>query len=52
MDITPADPQWLYDVSDLQDTPSSCDGITWEEEAYERATAVNLLVEVGTRLKV
>jgi hypothetical protein len=52
LDVTPADSQWLYDASDLLDTPSSRDGITWEEEAYERANAVNLLVEVGTRLKV
>jgi hypothetical protein len=52
LDVPPADSQWLYETFELHDTPSSHDGISWKEEAYERATAVDLLVQLGAKLRV
>lgn len=39
---------WLFDEEDLQHTPSRADGISFEDEMYQRAFAVDLIVRVGS----
>lgn len=39
---------WLFDEADLQHTPSRADGINFEEEMYQRAYGVDLIIRVGS----
>lgn len=39
---------WLFDENDLAHTPSRADGISYDQEMYERAFGVDLIVRVGS----
>jgi hypothetical protein len=39
---------WIFDEDDLRSTPSRADGISFDEEMYQRAYGVDLIVRVGS----
>jgi len=39
---------WLFDEDDLQHTPSRVDGVSYEQEMYDRAYGIDLIVRVGS----